>query len=406
MSASSVSALFITRYYRPELIGSGPFCADVAEWLVEHDTPCMVMTGMPHYPEREIFPSYRAQNRRCEILNGVSVLRLSSGAPRGSSAMARILNEINFFCRGLAALATGAVSRRDLTLSLCPSILSVALGAIAKRRGGRHLAIVHDIQSGLAAGLGMVGGGGFSRIMQWCERLALNRTDQVIVLSLEMQAQLRAIGVTVPIEIVPIWVDTDDIRPISSEQRRRPRVLYSGNLGRKQGLAQILAFAGELLARRVEVEIVLRGEGNQAEALKSEVSTRGLTNVRFATLLPRSRLSEGLAAADIHLVPQDPQGAAFAVPSKVYSIMAAGRPFVSTALPDSPLWRLQAESGAFVCVPPNDACAMADAVLALIDDETLRLELGARGRSFVEQHFSKQSVLHNLGTLLRPAAGI
>jgi colanic acid biosynthesis glycosyl transferase WcaI len=278
----------------------------------------------------------------------------------------------------------------------------VALGVLARRRGGRHLAIIHDIQSGLAAGLGMVGGSVIGRLMRFFERVVLNRADQVIVLSEEMRAQLREMGVTAPIDVVPIWVDTDDIRPQQAELARRPRVLYSGNLGRKQGLPQILCLAEELLSRRTEVEIVIRGEGNQAEALKAEVAARGLTNVRFAALLPQNRLSEGLAFGDIHLVPQDPQGAAFAVPSKVYSIMAAGRPFVSTALPDSPLWRLQAESGAFVCVPPNDAVAMGDAVLALIDDQALRHRLGARGRSFVEQHFSKRSVLHDLSVLLRP----
>ena len=258
MPGSSLSALFITQYYRPELIGSAPFCADVAEWLTEHDTPCVVLTGMPHYPQRDIFPSYKAQDRRYEVLNGVTVVRMRTSGPHDSSARARIRSELGFFCRGLVALATGSVARGNLVLSLCPSIFSVALGVVAKRRGGRHLAIIHDIQSGLAAGLGMVGGGTVGRVMRFCERFVLNRADQIIVLSEEMRSQLRENGVTAPIDVVPIWVDTDDIRPLGGERPRRPRVLYSGNLGRKQGLAQILALAEELLSRRLEVEIVVQ----------------------------------------------------------------------------------------------------------------------------------------------------
>jgi colanic acid biosynthesis glycosyl transferase WcaI len=92
-------------------------------------------------------------------------------------------------------------------------------------------------------------------------------------------------------------------------------------------------------------------------------------------------------------VPQDPEGAEFAVPSKVYNIMAVGRPFVTTARPGSPLAELEASSGAFLCVPPNDRRAFAAAVLKLADDRALRDRLGARGRSFVERHFAKPRVL-------------
>ena len=73
--------------------------------------------------------------------------------------------------------------------------------------------------------------------------------------------------------------------------------------------------------------------------------------------------------------------------------MAVGRPFVATALPGSLLWQLQERSGAFLCVPPNEPAAFADAVLRLADDEALRLELGRRGRSFVEQNYAKPRIL-------------
>ncbi|MCW5568596.1 MAG: glycosyltransferase, partial [Dokdonella sp.] len=117
-------------------------------------------------------------------------------------------------------------------------------------------------------------------------------------------------------------------------------------------------------------------------------------------LLPEQRLSEGLAAGDIHLVPQDPNAAPFAVPSKAFSIMAAGRPFVATAGAGSLLWRLRERSGAFLCVPPNDALAFANAVLKLADDAALRADLGQKGRHFVEQHLAKRKVLAKFVTRL------
>ena len=121
-------------------------------------------------------------------------------------------NEAEFLLRGLAALITGRVKRHSVILALCPSILCVALGVAARRRGGVCVAVVHDIQSGLAEKLGMVGGGHMARAMRAAERTILNRTDLVAVLSSEMKDQLRSIGITVPIEVIPLWVDTDHIQ--------------------------------------------------------------------------------------------------------------------------------------------------------------------------------------------------
>lgn len=392
--------LFVTQYYRPELIGSAPFCADMAEWLAQNGRAVTVLSGFPHYPSEQLYPAYRNGKRRRETIDGVLVERLRTWIPRSRSALARIAGEAQFLLRGVTALATGRVAKHRLVLSLCPSVLSVALGNLARDPAGRHVAIVHDIQSGLAEGLGMVGNGRFVRLMRWCERTVLNRLDLIIVLSLNMRDQLVRIGVTTPIEVVPIWVDTDHIRPTAGACDGRLRLLYSGNLGRKQGLEQIVALAEELQRHRPDIEILVRGGGSHGRLLACEVLARGLANVRLTDLLPRERLADGLGEGDIHLVPQDPDAADFAVPSKVFSIMAAARPFVATARPGSTLWRLQQESGGFLCVPPNDPQAFAAAVLRLADDEALRRALGQSGRRYVEQHCAKPRVLGRFMTLV------
>ncbi len=389
------SVLFVSRYYWPELIGSAPFSTDIAEWLAAHGRPTTVVSGLPHYPHDDVFPAYRDGRCPRETVCGVSVERLSAGPPRGGSAVARIANEAEFLLRGAAALVTGRFKRHPVVLALCPSILSVALGVMARRRGGVCVAVVHDIQSGLAEKLGM-GGNRLARIMRATERAVLNRTDLVAVLSSEMKDQLRSIGVTTDIEVIPLWVDTDHIQAAPAVARPGVKVLYSGNLGRKQGLGQVVELARELSSRRLDIEIVLRGNGNQAGELLDQIKSLGLTNIQLAELQPNEALGTALAAGDIHLVPQRPDAAAFAVPSKVFNIMAVGRPFVATALPDSVLWRLQRQSGAFLCVPPDDPPTFAEAVIRLADDSRLRQELGRRGREFVEAHYAKPRILGHL----------
>jgi colanic acid biosynthesis glycosyl transferase WcaI len=171
------------------------------------------------------------------------------------------------------------------------------------------------------------------------------------------------------------------------------KVLYSGNLGRKQGLGQVVALAERLAGCRPDIEIILRGNGSQSAEISAEIVRRQLGNIRLTQLQPHEALTTALAAGDIHLVPQNPEAAAFAVPSKVFNIMAVGRPFVATALPGSVLWQLQRDSGAFLCVPPDQPVTFAEAVLRLADDARLRHELGRRGREFVELNYAKPRVL-------------
>ncbi len=392
MKAAAPAILFVTRYFWPELIGSAPFTSDIAQWLAQHGRPVTVLSGLPHYPTDQVFPAYRDGRLQRESVGDVNVERLRVGPPGKPSAVARILNEGEFLLRGLVSLVSGRVKRHPVVLALCPSILCVALALVARRPGGVCIALVHDIQSGLAERLALTGRG-LVRVMRAAERVLLNRADHVVVLSPEMKEQLRRIGVTSPIDIVPLWVDVDRIHPVEPVPHAAIKVLYSGNLGLKQGLGQVVAMAEQLAGRRPDIEIILRGNGNQVGELADEISHRRLANVRLAELQPNEGLATALASGDIHLVPQNPNAAAFAVPSKVFNIMAVGRPFVATALPGSTLWQLHIQSGAFVCVPPNEPWTFAEAVMRLADDEQLRRELGRRGRAFVEEHYAKPRIL-------------
>lgn len=394
--------LVVTQHYPPELLGSAPFCEDIARWLSARGRRVSVLTGLPAYPDIERFAAFRAHAPRRELRAGVRIDRLRGWRPTGRSAQARILAEALFLLAGLMALVTRRIRRAPVVLSVCPSILAVVLGRLLCRRGGRHVALVHDIQSGLADRLGMVGSGGrVVRLMRRIERWGLDHADLVLVLTREMRDELRLMGVVVPIEIVPVWADVERIRP-TPVSAAATDFIYSGNLGRKQGLSQIIDFASELKRRRPELEIVLRGAGNQAAAIETALEEADLANVRREEPLPPDQLAGGLAAGKVHLVPQDPTAAAFAMPSKVIAIMSAARPIVATAQEGSPLWRLGRDSRAMVCVPPNEPQRLADAALRLIDRPSLCAALGRRARRYVERYRAKAAVLTDLEAMLAP----
>jgi colanic acid biosynthesis glycosyl transferase WcaI len=392
--------LFLTQHYRPEMIGSAPFCSDLAEWLGKQGNCVTVLTGRPGYPLPEAFPAYARECPKRETIAGVSIERLRHLTSRRRSTLWRIVGEGLFFAGGMWGLITGRIRRSSTVISLCPSVLTSALGVFATRRGGQHVAIVHDIQSGLASGLGIVGNRHLLRLMRLLERVTLNHVDLIGVLSAEMATALRNLGVTTPIIVLPLWVDTDRVLASLPRATSPTTVLYSGNLGKKQGLGQIIELAEELRSRKSEIRIVLRGGGSEYDNVKAELSRRSLDNVGLTGLTPEADFGAALADGDIHLVPQDPNAAAFAVPSKVFNIMAAGRPFVATAGPETALWHLQNKSGAFVCVAPNDPVKLANVVIHLAENAHLRAKLGRRGRHYVEAFHSKELILGRFGAIL------
>jgi len=394
------AVLLVAMSYWPEPAGSAPMMTDLATAFAAAGTATTVLTARPNYPGERVYPEYAQGRRDHEEADGVRVERLPTIPPSGGGLRARLLHEGVLHTGFLAARALGRVRPHAAVLSLCPSIFSVAVAERFTAPGGRHVAIVHDIQSGLAGALGL-GGGMALRGLRAVERLALNRADAVVVLSEPMRGVLRDLGVTVPIAVIPPHVDTERVHPLPRPPGRPPTVLYSGAFARKQGLEVVLEMAAILRSRVPAAQVVLRGQGGLEADLRERARRMELSNLVFETLAPKHRLNEGLAEGDVHLVPQRAEGAAFAMPGKAVTIMAAGRPFVCTCEAGSALERLGAEVAAFRCVPPGDAEAMADAVTLLLDNPAVCAAMGRRGRAWAEDNASRPVVLARYARLLR-----
>ncbi len=157
--------------------------------------------------------------------------------------------------------------------------------------------------------------------------------------------------------------------------------MYAGNIGMSQSLELMLA-AATALAHDPEIAFVINGGGAARPGL--EVAARGLPNVQFVDLQPRSRLPEVLAAADIHVVPLKRGLGRSSVPSKTYSILAAGRPVLASVDRDTEVERIVERSGAGVAVPPDDPEAFTKALSRLVAAPDELAQMGASGRRFVE----------------------
>jgi len=122
------------------------------------------------------------------------------------------------------------------------------------------------------------------------------------------------------------------------------------------------------------------------------VAAAGLTNVRFAPYQPRERLAEVLATGDVHLVPLKAGLARSSVPSKSYSILAAGRPLLAAVDPGTEVATIVDRAGCGVAVPPDDPAAFTAALKGLLADPDGRARMGAAGRRWVESWASPAAV--------------
>ncbi|WP_160175187.1 glycosyltransferase family 4 protein [Ruegeria halocynthiae] len=394
------SVLNLSPYFWPEEIGSAPYCRELAQHFSDKGYSVSTLAFRPHYPSIEPFKDWAEGARDHEALGEIRIERVPVN-PRGSGGFKdRIRNDLRFLGRALSHAVRGTHRDVNVIIAYVPSVLTLfGAKALKMRSGAAVIAIVHDIESGLASSLNITSSSTVLKVMRLIERFGLNFADNIVVLTDGMKQELRDLGCRKPIEVLPIWSQVAQESPIAPSGTSR--VMYSGNFGKKQNLDQLLPLLTHLSANNPNVEIVLRGSGSERARIEQEVARRGIGNTRFLELAPSDEFMTSLQSANIHLVPQALNVANYALPSKLFSIMSAGRPFVCVAEPNSPLDVLTKESGAGICVYPGDETRLCQEVSELLSDPARQQRMGQAGRSFVQQNMNRDTIFDSYEAIIR-----
>jgi len=395
--------------YAPEVVGIGRYTGELGSWLAARGHAVTVLTAPPYYPQWRVPAAYRRPAWRREYLDGVEVLRAPLYAPSRLNGKTRVLHELSF---GAACLYwwPGLWGRQwEAVLAICPLLQSGIMPALLARRRRIPL-IMHfqDLQIDAARELGIIRHplllAGAARL----ERLLLEQAAAVTTISQAMAARLRHKGVAAAhVHVLPNWADLESITPARRNHGFRREVglkdetvvLYAGNFGEKQGLETVLE-AAAMTRGNPDISYLLAGEGAAKDRLLRQARELALDQVRFLPIQPAGRFPSMLAAADIHLVVQKKGAADLVMPSKLGNILAAGRPFVATAMPESELGRVTMASQAGVLVPPEDGAALAQAILKLAGTPAARRAMGECGRRYAEERLSRKQVLRQWEQLL------
>ncbi|WP_369062139.1 WcaI family glycosyltransferase [Caulobacter sp. 73W] len=393
--------LIVALNYAPELVGCAKYTTELAEDLACRGHKVEVVCAPPYYPHWRVLAGYSGARWTSEHINGVRVNRAPLYVPPRPTGLKRIIHLASFgLSAGPAAVFAARRLRPDVVFTVAPTLASSMTALLsAQITGAKKWLHIQDFEVDAAFELGLLGSARSRAFALKAEKALLNSFDIVSTISPAMAALLGSKGVpTNRVVEFRNWVDVDAIsmHPESATNLRaelqigpdKVVALYSGNMAAKQGIEMLAEVARGAAASNPKLVFLFCGDGPAKGELEHRSS--GLGNVRFLPLQPLERLSELLATADIHLLPQRPEAADLVLPSKLTGMLASGRPVVAMAPNGSGL--AQEVEGCGIVVQPT-APAMAEAVFALSNNPTLRKELGTQGRRRAEERWRKSAII-------------
>ena len=376
--------LLLNEYYPPDASATARMAAQVAERLAqEHEVT--VVAGRPSYDPEEVYP-FGLLHRT--IRNHVAVECVGSTTNSRHQMTGRVSNYLSYLA---LAVPRALALRPDLVLAMTdPPVAGIAGAFIARMAGRPFVYNIRDMYPDMALG------GEIVRQSRWIDRWeslhrrALTQAARVIVLGDDMRDRILAKGVAADnIVVVRDGTAFPGAMPDASDsvvQEIRSDfpfvVLHAGNLGFYGAWGTILK-AAEIL-RNERVGVVFVGDGANRASL--EASAEGMDNVRFLPFRPAEQVPHVMMAGDLHIITVKRGLEGVVVPSKLYSTLAAGRPVLAIAAPESDVARIVTKSGCGVSADPDDPVAVAVAIRELRSDPARLAEMGRRAREISKSY--------------------
>ena len=362
--------------FSPELTGTGKYSGEMAGWLVDQGHDVHVITAPPYYPKWAITEGYK--NRYSRTVEGhLDILRCPLFVPSKPTGLSRLVHLMSFSLTSFFPVLGAGLWKPDVVIQVAPTLFcSIQALILSRLTGALSLVHIQDYEVDAMVGLSVVNGGIIRGLAFWLERHILNRFDLVSTISKGMMDRAAAKGISKEkLVFFPNWSEIERFKDVKKNNKfllelgiepQKKIVLYSGNMGEKQGLDMVVRTAKRMEAK-TEIQFIFVGQGADKSRLEKISEALALKNLIFLPLQPYEKLPDLLASADCHLVVQKSGAADAVLPSKLTNILAVGGNAVITASTDTTLGALCRDfEGIGTLVEPESITALEDGIITAL----------------------------------------
>lgn len=410
--------LILSLVFPPDAVSTSTLVSEIAKQLKHHGHRVTVLTTYPHYNlDTERQDKQKLQRKLAGLYHRSTYHDIpvwhTFMRKKGARVGGRIGDYLIFHAISLM-LGVFAIGRQDVVLAVSPpltiGIVGWLLGLVKRARSVYN---VQEIYPEAAAQVGVLRRESRAyRFFEWLETFVYRRVDAVSVICESFASHVCSKGIEpAKVHVIPNFADVDAIQPGPKENAFAAQhgttdrfvILYLGNIGMTQSFDTLLD-AAERLQDLPNLLFLIVGDGARRTEVERQVRTRQLANVRVVDYQPYSRVPQICASADVGLVPMMAGTARTTLPSKIYTIMASGRPALVAADLDSDMVKTVQETGCGVAVPPDNVEALEAAIRDLYAMGDQLAVMGEKGRERAVSTFSIQATGQQYHTLVEHLA--
>ncbi|MEK6268157.1 MAG: glycosyltransferase family 4 protein [Planococcus sp. (in: firmicutes)] len=403
---------FVINYFYPDLAATSQLMTELTKYL-QYDFTITVIAAQPGYAgenhdSKKLFEEAYVEN--------IKVVRIKLPEVNKNSKISRIKYISSYFL--LANLALLKEKGTDVIFTISqPPVLGGLIGTIGKLlKRSRHIYSIHDFNPEQAQAVAYTNNQTVFKIAKAIDKLNCSYADQVLVVGEDMAETLRGRfeGGKVPKHtVISNWTDEDAIVPLEKNEpeirefldmhglQDKFIVMYSGNLGLYYDLENLIQVSKEFVGQP-DIVFLFIGEGAVKQRIQTYALENKLENVKFLPYQPKEFLKYSLNAADVHLVVNQKGIKGVSVPSKIYGVMAAGKPVLGVLEQGSEVQRLIFESGAGLVIEPQNYQGVVHAInyLRSLDGDKLKA-MGLKGRSYLEKNLTRDTSINKYRDVLQ-----
>lgn len=411
MKEDKLKILIVTQYFWPENMRIN----DLVEGLLERGHKVTVLTGLPNYPEGQLYPEFRNNKKDFSDYKGADIIRVPI-FPRGNKKLRLILNYLSFFSSGSTiglfklrkqSFDTIFVYGASPIMSAIPAII------IGRVKASPVFLWVLDLWPESLSAVGAVHNKtilqAVGRVVSWI----YNRTDYILVQSKSFKSNILEYCTSFieddRIIYFPSWVEevllsksyTSDCMLLKKEEQIFT-VLFAGNVGEAQDFPSIIK-AFEKIKEVSSIRLVVVGDGRMLSWVKEQIKVRQLTNVVLLGRHPLDKMAGLFNSSDALLVSLK-QDDVFSktIPAKLQAYLASGKPVLGMI--DGEAGDIISESRCGLVGPSGDSDTLVRNInkLSMLTLEE-REKMGQNGIEFYKQHFQSSSLFSKLEVLFKSA---